>query len=414
MVFLRRFSGMAMAAALLAGTSAYAPAHADVKDGVDAWSRGDYAKAVAQWQKDAARGDADAQYNLGQAYRLGRGVPQDMKKAEELYAKAAAAGHPLAADNYGLLLFQQGRRAEAMPYLRDAVNRGDPRAQYLMGIAHVNGDLVEKDWVRAYALLTLANAQNLPQSAQAIGEMDGYIPLAQRQEAAALATRLQAEADATRAQQLAAADLAQGKGSATVPKGASTAHKDAQAAHNGKQEAPKGGKPVPAAPVDPSIAAAEAAVADAARVTGSESPATAGADYARPQVVASAAAVPPRAAPVAKPAAAQPQVPKPAVQKPAVSVAPPAPPRPAAPASAPAPSADGPWRVQLGAFSVAGNADQLWKKLGGKGVLAGKKKILLPSGKLTRLLAGGFASQKDADAACAALKRGGQSCIVTR
>ena len=83
------------------------PAGADVKAGVDAWTAGDFAAAIQQWQPAAARGDADAQFNLGQAYRLGRGVPQDMVKAEELFGKAAAQGHPQASDNYGLLLFQR-------------------------------------------------------------------------------------------------------------------------------------------------------------------------------------------------------------------------------------------------------------------------------------------------------------------
>ena len=131
---------------------------ADVNAGVAAWEQGDYAAAVAQWREPAAQGDADAQFNMGQAYRLGRGVEQNTRQAEVYYAKAAAQGHLKAADNLGLLLFQGGRQQEAMPYVLDAASRGDPRAQYLLGIAHFNGDLVARDWVRAYALITLANA----------------------------------------------------------------------------------------------------------------------------------------------------------------------------------------------------------------------------------------------------------------
>lgn len=80
---------LAGAAMLMAGT----PALADVKAGVDAWSRGDYATAVREWQSAADKGDADAQFNLGQAYRMGRGVAPDAKKAELYYAKAAGQGH---------------------------------------------------------------------------------------------------------------------------------------------------------------------------------------------------------------------------------------------------------------------------------------------------------------------------------
>ena len=156
--------------ACLAGALLTLPglALADVNDGVAAWERGDYETAVAEWRGPAGQGDADAQFNLGQAYRLGRGVEQNTRQAEVYYAKAAAQGHLKAADNLGLLLFQNGRREEAMPYVVDAAERGDPRAQYLLGIAHFNGDLVARDWVRAYALITLANAAGLPQAASAM------------------------------------------------------------------------------------------------------------------------------------------------------------------------------------------------------------------------------------------------------
>ena len=59
------------------------PVLADVRAGVDAWSRGDYAAAVKEWRQPAINGDADAQFNLGQAYKLGRGVPVDLKAAED-------------------------------------------------------------------------------------------------------------------------------------------------------------------------------------------------------------------------------------------------------------------------------------------------------------------------------------------
>ncbi|MBU2034042.1 MAG: SEL1-like repeat protein, partial [Alphaproteobacteria bacterium] len=58
------------------------PALADVKQGVDAWAAGDYATAVREWSGPAAQGDPDAQFNMAQAYRLGRGVEADPRQAE--------------------------------------------------------------------------------------------------------------------------------------------------------------------------------------------------------------------------------------------------------------------------------------------------------------------------------------------
>ncbi|MBU1463471.1 MAG: SEL1-like repeat protein, partial [Alphaproteobacteria bacterium] len=67
-----------------------APAMADVKTGVDAWQQGDYAKAIGEWRPLAQNGDPDAQFNLGQAYKLGRGVQPDLNAAMDWYRKAAA------------------------------------------------------------------------------------------------------------------------------------------------------------------------------------------------------------------------------------------------------------------------------------------------------------------------------------
>ncbi len=185
-----------------------APLAADVKRGVDAWSEGNFDSAVNEWRLPAEQGDADALFNMAQAYRLGRGVTADITRARELYAKAAEKGHVKAADNYGLLLFQQGEQKSAMPLIQAAAERGDPRAQYVLGLAHFNADYAERDWERAYALLTLAQAQGLPQATPALAQMDKYIPLAQRQKAQTLAGQLQTQADQRRAAQLAAADLA--------------------------------------------------------------------------------------------------------------------------------------------------------------------------------------------------------------
>jgi hypothetical protein len=379
-------AGLASGFALLSSA-----ALADVKAGVDAWAAGEFARAVAEWKGPAAQGDPDALFNLAQAYRLGRGVPEDAQQAESLYARAAAKGHLQAADNYGLLLFQGGKREQALPYIRAAAERGDPRAQYLMGIAHFNGDLMPKDWVRAYALLTLANGAALPQAASAIAQMDQFIPLEQRQQAQTLAAQLRTEADARRASQMAASDLGQ-RGPA-APDG-SDAPKVAEARVMPAMPAARMPQAVPSIAADPSIASAEAAVAEAMRATGGESPAEAGADFARPAPLA--AASPPRLAPVPKPA-----------------------PRSAddgASTNGPAPtaSASGPWKVQLGAFGVAGNADRLWSQLAGKPMLAGKAKQTIRSGKFTRLVAAGWASEGAAQSACSALKAIGQGCLVIR
>ncbi|WP_336971752.1 SPOR domain-containing protein [Sphingobium aromaticiconvertens] len=183
-------------AALTGALMIAAPVLADVKAGVDAWQQGDYARAIAQWRPLAQAGDADAQFNMGQAYKLGRGVQSDMSTAIEWYRKAAAQGHTRAEDNLGLLMFQQGDRAGAMPYLQKAATRGEARAQYIVGTALFNGDLVSKDWVRAYALMTRASSAGLSQATTSLAQMDKYIPSADRQKGLALASEMESQQQA--------------------------------------------------------------------------------------------------------------------------------------------------------------------------------------------------------------------------
>ena len=367
-----------LAGALVLTGMAAAPAMAEVKAGVDAWTAGDFATAVREWAGPAAEGDPDAQFNMGQAYRLGRGVETDVAQAEALYARAAAQGHVKAADNYGLLLFQRGAREEALPYISAAAMRGDPRAQYVLGIAHFNGDLVKKDWRRAYALLTLANSAGLPQARGALAQMDEYIPLEDREAAQPMAAALKAEAEAARARQLAAVDLALGTDAPTVP--------------------------VVTTPAQPQPVVRPAGTP---RVAGTASTAgSAGADYtlpsAQPTVVAAQ-----EAEDLSRAAVIVAEGPE------ATRVTTPAPQAAPAPAAA-VEQSSGPWKVQLGAFGVAGNAEKLWGQLAGRSEIAGRERVLLKSGRLTRLLAGGYASRDEANAACASLKRSGQACLVTR
>jgi cell division protein FtsN len=197
-------------AAIAAGAALLAsPVLADVKAGVDAWSRGDYRKAVEEWRGPAVAGDADAQFNLGQAYKLGRGVPVDLGMAEQWYGKAAAQGHPQAEENYGLALFQNNKRGQAIPWLQKASQRGEPRAQFVLGTMYFNGDVVAKDWVRAYALITRASAAGLPQASQSLAQMDRYITLTDRQQGLELARKYEQEAGRP---QLASNDVPTGPG----------------------------------------------------------------------------------------------------------------------------------------------------------------------------------------------------------
>src|SRR6266542_3997236 len=62
----------------------------------------------------AEAGDLDAQYNLGDCYRLGTGTAVDPQKAVEWYTKAAEGGHLEAQYNLGVC-YERGRGTAVDP-----------------------------------------------------------------------------------------------------------------------------------------------------------------------------------------------------------------------------------------------------------------------------------------------------------
>jgi cell division septation protein DedD len=188
-----------MAAAAAAALLGSGNALADVRAGIEAWRAGNYEAAVAQWRPLAEAGDADAQFNLGQAFKLGRGVPLDVRQAQNWYERAARQGHHQAETSLGLALFQNGQQQQAMPWLVRAAERGDPRAQYVLGTAHFNGDLIQRDWPLAFALVRAAAAQGFPPAAASVTEMERHLSAEERQRSDVLARQLQSGSSASSA-----------------------------------------------------------------------------------------------------------------------------------------------------------------------------------------------------------------------
>jgi hypothetical protein len=345
-----------IAAVAIATVLAAAPALADVKAGVDAWNAGRYETAIKEWRPLADRGDADAQFNMGQAYRLGRGVPVDLKIAQSWFEKSAAQGHEEAQANAGLLLFQNGNRNGALPWLRKAAERGDARAQYVLGTTLFNGDIAGKDWPRAYAFMSRAAAQGLPQAKTSLAQMEQFISTSDKASGTAIA-----------------AQLAKG---AAISASAATVADNRPVRIAGQAQT----RPAPAAKASPP---AKAAPAKPVVAGGPPVPATAKGD--RPEDKAKAAA-----AQQAKLAG------KPAVK----------------PAPAPVATAGGRWRVQLGAYSNAGAARGQWSAITKKvGAFSGLTPSYEQVGAVTRLRVGPLADRAAANRVCAAAKSAGVACF---
>jgi TPR repeat protein len=303
-----------LAASIWLATLAAPLSAQSVKAGIDAWQKADYAAAVTIWRPLAERGDADAQFNLGQAYRLGRGVPIDLGAAQVWFVRAAAKGHLDAQTTLGLLLFQNGNHTGAVRWLKAAADKDEPRAMLVYGTALFNGDGVPQDPVQGYAYITRAAARGLPAAKDTLDQLNRILPLSDRTKGRALAILM--------------------------------------AKDRGDLAAKPADKPARPVATRPPRAAGAAQVAE----------------------------TPPKPAP--KP------VPKPPVQ--------------------PARAVGGNWRIQLGAFSQRSSAEALYRKLSGKGALAGRQAYYIPVGAITRLQVGPFESKAAAAAACGAI---GQSCF---
>ncbi|MBV8908257.1 MAG: SPOR domain-containing protein, partial [Sphingomonas sp.] len=157
-----------------------------VKAGIEAWQHADYAAAVAIWRPLAENGDADAAFNLGQAYRLGRGVPLSLGSAQSWFLRAAQTGHVDAQTTLGLLLFQNGDQVQGLKWLKAAAVQGEPRALLVYGTALYNGDGVAQDKILGYAYVSRSAAAGLAPAKETLSQLDGLMAPDDRAKAIAM------------------------------------------------------------------------------------------------------------------------------------------------------------------------------------------------------------------------------------
>ena len=132
-------------------------------------------KKLADLMKRAERGEAEAQFNLGQMYRKGEGVPMDAAKAVEWFQKAAEQGNADAQSNLGSM-YDEGEgvskdAAKAVEWWQKAAAQGYAQAQFRLGLAYDVGEGVPKDAAKAVEWYQKAAAQGVPSAQWELGEM---------------------------------------------------------------------------------------------------------------------------------------------------------------------------------------------------------------------------------------------------
>ena len=113
----------------------------------------DYAAALKWYRRAAEKGYAAAQFNLGLAHELGRGLPTDERQAFKYYLMAAEQGFAAAQFNVGNM-YSAGRGVgqdlfEANLWYKQAAEKGVIEAQFNLGLAYEAGRGVKKDEMQA-------------------------------------------------------------------------------------------------------------------------------------------------------------------------------------------------------------------------------------------------------------------------
>ncbi len=178
-------------------------------------AEGKFVEAANLYRFAADKGEASAQFRLGQLYLDGRGVPKDPAEAAKLFRRAAEQGYAEGQEKLGILLFEgvgirqdasaavklwlkaaaQGKTTskyllgqayyrgagveqdyvEAARWFRLAAQEGDEEAQYMLGVMHNNGEGLPKDPVKGLMWFLLADAQNYEPAAKVIKEISPYM-----------------------------------------------------------------------------------------------------------------------------------------------------------------------------------------------------------------------------------------------
>lgn len=126
---------------------------ADYAKGFDAFSAGDYATALSEWQPLAEQGDPNGQFGLGLLYANGWGVDLNDEQALKWYKLAVEQGHAEAAYNLGVMSANgwgvPQSDDEAFKWYSIAADRGFTTAQISLGKMYAVGFGAPQDNVQA-------------------------------------------------------------------------------------------------------------------------------------------------------------------------------------------------------------------------------------------------------------------------
>ncbi|AUI67315.1 SEL1-like repeat protein [Beggiatoa leptomitoformis] len=130
-------------------------------------------KLFKQWEREAKKGNAQAQFMLGFCYLKGKSVSQNHKKAVEWFEKAANQEHAQAQFILSIHYLEGKGVAKsyekAFEWLQKAANQGDAQAQYNLGVYYEEGKGVAQSYEKAFEWFQKAANQGDAQAQRALG-----------------------------------------------------------------------------------------------------------------------------------------------------------------------------------------------------------------------------------------------------
>jgi TPR repeat protein len=142
-IIMKKFALMILIVGLVGVCSGVASGQT-LQDGLDAYDKKNYKKALEILRPLAEQGDAEAQFKVGNIYDYGRGVSRDFKQAYKWYKLSADKGNGFSI--YGLAwLYRNGQGVEknqnksnelikkGLEILRPLAEQGDATAKWKLG-----------------------------------------------------------------------------------------------------------------------------------------------------------------------------------------------------------------------------------------------------------------------------------------
>lgn len=144
-------------------------------------------KAARWFRRAAENGHAPSEYRLATLYEMGQGAPKDVGEAMRWYERAAEKGHVKAMHNLAVLsIIGSGKSADYLAsakWFAKAAESGLRDSQYNLAILYERGFGVEKDAAKAYQWYTLAAKAGDANAAAKRDELARTLPDADRKSA---------------------------------------------------------------------------------------------------------------------------------------------------------------------------------------------------------------------------------------